>query len=141
MSAPIPSRTQIEQAGELDFPARRPKPDILITIKCRMGGFDTELAFSGSVDQLPRLVERLAQLGAEPVSGIPRTGAPTVQAGAPLQRRASVVYDDDGTPLCGNANCSRHGKPLEPSQHSGYYCKGKDDKTGNSKGYCRSKAD
>jgi len=59
-----------------------------------------------------------------------------------MRKSASVSYADDGTPLCGNANCSRHGHPLEPSQHgSGYFCQGKDSRTGNAKGYCKTIAE
>jgi hypothetical protein len=46
-------------------------------------------------------------------------------------------FAEDGTPLCLNPNCSRFQQPLAPSQHSGWYCKGKDAKTGNAKGYCK----
>jgi len=43
-----------------------------------------------------------------------------------------------GVPVCPNRNCSRHGEPMEPSQHgTGFYCKGKDTITGNPKGYCK----
>jgi hypothetical protein len=130
----LPTRTQIDAAGDIDFDRKR-RPDLTITIKCRVDGFDTEICYTGSIDQLLQVTQRLRSLGAtEPVS------APA-PAPAPARKPSTVVYADDGTPLCGNANCSRHGKALEPSQHNGYYCKGKDSVTGNAKGYCKSTAE
>jgi hypothetical protein len=61
---------------------------------------------------------------------MPAPASPATNGNAPH-------FADDGAPTCLNLNCSRHGKPLEPSQHGGWYCKGKDARTGNAKGYCK----
>lgn len=138
MTTTMPTRQQIDRAGDLDW-APRPKADPLtITVHAVVAGFATELCFTGSIDQLPALAARLIALGATP------TAAPAAaeRAAPAAARKASpVAYASDGTPLCGNANCSRHGQPLEPSQHNGSYCKGKDTVTGNPKGYCKTTAD
>lgn len=61
-------------------------------------------------------------------------------AGAATLGHASktVEFSDDGTALCGNRNCSNYKKPLAKStKNDGYFCRGKDEITGNQKGYCR----
>jgi hypothetical protein len=138
MTTTMPSRTQIENASEMEWSTPRTKAEPLtITVHAVVAGFATELCFTGTVEQLPALAARLVALGATP------TATPATHT-APLngtRKAATATYADDGTPLCSNANCSRCGQPLEPSQHNGYYCKGKDSRTGNAKGYCKSTAD
>ena len=132
----LPTRQQVDRAEPLDFPQRAARQDLTITIKAMVDSFPVEICYTGSIEQLLTVTKRLRELGAAP------TIAPA-QARRDTPRKAvgAVTYADDGTPLCANANCSRHGQPLEPSQHNGYYCKGKDSRTGNSKGYCKSTAD
>ncbi len=50
----------------------------------------------------------------------------------------STQQSSDAPPTCANRNCTNHGKPMAPSQHGGWFCRGKDPTTGNSKGYCKS---
>jgi hypothetical protein len=137
MTTNLPSRAQVDAAPPLEFKERAARQDLTITVKARIDGFDTEICYTGSIDQLLAVTKRLRDLGGEttiaPVHTAPLNGA--------KPKASSVTYDGDGTPLCGNANCSRYGKPLEPSQHNGYFCKGKDERTGNAKGYCRSTAE
>lgn len=100
-----------------------PKPTATFTIHALMDDFPFDVTFSGSAEQLAATVKRLRDLGA-----VPPTHA------------ARAVEAPSSAPTCGNANCSRHGQPLEPSQHNGYYCKGTDRITGNAKGYCKTTA-
>ena len=132
----MPSRAAIDAAGDLDWQPRTKAEPLTITVHAVVAGFATELCFTGSIDQLPALAARLIALGATP------TATTVEKPSGPLRKSAPVSYADDGTPLCGNANCSRHGKPLEPSQHGrGFFCKGKDTQTGNSKDYCKTTAE
>ena len=75
---------------------------------------------------------------ADAVSVLKKRGCIPVGAApaSPATNGRAPHFADDGTPTCLNGNCSRHGKPMEPSQHGGWYCKGKDARTGNAKGYC-----
>jgi hypothetical protein len=137
------SKNGVETAQPLEFAARNARQELTITIHATIDGFPTEICFSGALDQLEAITRRLRDLGASPAGVHQLAPAAPVQSGANTPARkaaAAVTYADDGTPLCANANCSRHGHPLEPSQHNGYYCKGKDARTGNNKGYCKSTA-
>lgn len=129
------TKNGVDTATPLDFPDRRPaRQELTIAITAVVNGFTTEITFSGHLDQLDALTKKLLAMGASP-QGTSKVLAPSA---GPLRKSAAVTYADDGTPVCGNANCSRHGQPLEPSQHNGgHFCKGKDTVSGNSKGYCK----
>ncbi len=137
----LPSRAAVDAAGDLDFDARRKSAEpATITAHVTFSGIHFEVCFNGLVDQLPALARRLVALGAESVSA--PAGIPNPVQAANGSSKAKMAYADDGTPLCGNANCSRHGKPMAPSQHGeGFFCRGKDTVTGNAKNYCKSTAD
>lgn len=134
------TRNGVDTAEPLGFDQRPVKNDLTITIAATIDGFPTEICYTGSIDQLLNVTKRLRELGAAPTIA---PAAPVQQGGTHAARKpaSAVTYADDGTPVCANANCSRHGQPLEPSQHNGYYCKGKDSRTGNAKGYCKSTAE
>jgi hypothetical protein len=117
-------RTYPQPAEPLDFPDRRPKPEITITVHCRVNGFDTELCFSGQVEQLDAITRRLASLGAEPVG----RAAPPATEKKPRAERVEPIYNGDG-----DACCPKHKKPLKDGKW-GLYCPAKDDST--ERGYC-----
>jgi hypothetical protein len=101
--------------------------DRLITISAQVqyrGRALTVVSEGYTADQLCDLLDK-------------RFGLPQAPARQQNGNSRAPHFADDGTPTCLNANCSRHGKPLEPSQHGGWYCNGKDSVTGNPKGYCR----
>ena len=62
MATPTMTRQSVENAPPLEFPQR--KPEILIAIKATIDGFDTELTFTGTVEQLLATTKRLRELGA-----------------------------------------------------------------------------
>ncbi len=134
MTTTMPSRADIDRAEPLDFPERQEK-QANITIEVAPDGLHIRCEYTGAISSIPAAIERLRQAGVLELVSASRLAAP---APAALRKSAPVTFADDGSPLCGNANCSRRGQPLEPSQHNGYYCKGgKDSVTGNAKGYCR----
>jgi hypothetical protein len=128
MSAPLPTRQQIDAAGEIDWQSKR-KPDLTITVRCHVDGFDTEVCFTGSIDQLLATTKRLRELGAEPASA-------TVQAPAPVEKRKAErvepLYKPDGT-----ACCPVHKRALSDGAH-GLFCSAKatGEQVADRKGYC-----
>src|SRR5262249_38684855 len=102
--------------------------DLTIAIKCRVDGYETEITFSGDVDQLKRIAAKLAALGIEP----------TAPHAAPLNgdkkstKKVQPAYDGDGQPIC-----PVHRKPLTEGRY-GLYCpaRTKDGEQANTKGYC-----
>lgn len=134
MSAPIPTRQQIDAAEPLSFPdkPRQPRRDLAITITATVDGFPVEISFDGGIDQLPGIAKRLRELGAEPASTI--TPAVTTQAQPerkPAAKRVQPCYLDDGTEVCPD-----HPKTELREGKWGKYCPHKDRDTGD---YCKNK--
>jgi hypothetical protein len=133
----LPTRTQIDNAEPLTFPTK-PKQDLTITIKCRVDGFDTEICYTGDIERLLQVTQRLRAMGAEPVSrGRQNTPAETAAeiataARKPAAKRVEPEYLSDGTTVC-----PVHGKELQNGRY-GLYCpaKAKGDEQANDKGYC-----
>jgi hypothetical protein len=107
------------------------RQDLTITITARFDGFDTEVCFSGQLDQLPAITKRIRELGGEP------TAPHTAPLGGDTPRRIAAervepIYQPDGT-----ACCPVHKKPLSEGQY-GLFCsaKAQPGDTQNSKGYC-----
>lgn len=126
------SRGQVENAGELDFDARRrPAEPATITAHVQFSGIHFEVCFSGQVDQLPALAKRLVALGAEPVSAAPTTPAP-IPNGKAKAERVDPIYKPDGS-----ACCPVHKRTLSDGAH-GLYCSAKAtaDQVADKKGYC-----
>jgi hypothetical protein len=110
----LPSRAQVDVAQPLDFP-QRARRDLAITIKARMSGFDCELSFDGTIDQLTTITKRLAELGAEPVGSI--TPQVTFQPARKAKAEAPA-YDGDGVECCPEHNRKLRG----PNQWGKLYC-------------------
>jgi hypothetical protein len=102
--------------------------ELTIAITCRVEGYETEITFSGDIDQLKRIATKLAALGIEPTA--PHT-APLNGENKP-SKRVQPAYDGDGQPIC-----PVHGKPLSEGRY-GLFCpsKAKGDEAANDKGYC-----
>lgn len=117
MTTTLPNRAQIDAAEPLTFPNR--KPEILIAVKAQLDGFPVELSFTGAVDQLPAIVKRLRELGAEPV------GAPvhTAPIGNGKPKAQPPFYNGDG-----DACCPTHTtRTLRgPNQWGKLYCSARD---------------
>jgi hypothetical protein len=103
-----------------------------------LDGFPVEVQATGSIDDLPRLVARLRQVGATPASTAPVSpqnapGAPTLPVGVSKPR--VTEFDADGAPIC-----PVHGTVMrESTNYSGsWYCsrKAADGEPANAKGYC-----
>lgn len=99
MATVLPSRQQIEQAGDLDFEqqrsARTARQELHMVVKAQLNGFPIELAFAGGIDQLPAITKRLRELGAEAPS-IPRAG----NWQKPKAELTQPAYDGDGDAIC-----------------------------------------
>jgi hypothetical protein len=87
---------------------RPARADLTLTIKARLDGFDTEICFSGSVDQLLNVTKRLRELGAEPAS---TTVQAQPQARKPTQKRVQPVWNGAGEATVPNTvrRCARAG--------------------------------
>lgn len=133
MTTTMPSRAAIEAAGDLEWNSRKPaRQDLTITITARIDGFDTEVCYTGSIEQLLAVTKRLRELGAEPVSAKPAATSPA----APQRTKSTKVtpeYDASGEPCC-----PKHHKPLKTGQF-GLYCSAKDDS--QERGFCALKFD
>jgi hypothetical protein len=132
MTTTLPTRTQVDAAGDIDFDRKR-KPDLTITIKCRIDNFDTEICYTGDIERLLQVTQRLRAMGAEPVSAPAATPAATNGAASPAKskaKRVEPVYLEDGTPMC-----PTHGKELKEGKW-GLFCSAKDKDTGE---YCKLK--
>jgi len=130
----LPTRAQVDRAEPLDFPDRKPvKQELTITIHARIGGFDTEVCFSGQLDQLEAITRRLRDLGASP-AGVHQVSPAAAPARKPAGR-VEPVYQPDGT-----ACCPVHHKPLSEGRY-GLFCSAKatGDQAANDKGYCNLK--
>jgi hypothetical protein len=133
MTTTLPSRADVERAEPLDMNASR-KParqDLTITIKARVDGFDTEVCYTGSIEQLLAVTKRLRELGAEPVSAVQPAQAATTN-GKSKSETVQPEYKPDGTPCC-----PVHHGALAEGQY-GWYCrsKAKPGDVQNAKGYC-----
>jgi hypothetical protein len=113
-----------DERGEL-FPEAYPRVSIKTAVACE--GFTFEITFNDA--SLADALNVLRKRNCTP-AGVPN--------GTPAER--VPAQDANGVPTCMNRNCSNYGKPMAPSQHEGYYCKGKDARTGNTKGYCKETA-
>jgi hypothetical protein len=105
-----------------------------------MDGFPVEVSTTGSINDLPRLVARLREVGAQPAHngavsaqnapGAPHaTGVPQGKGARPLVKE----FSPDGRPIC-----PVHGKPMRESQHkpNEWFCSSKGGEFTNDKGYC-----
>lgn len=129
MTTNIPTRAAIAAAEPLDFPDRRPaRQELTITVHCRVNGFDTELCFSGQVEQLDAITKRLASLGAEPAATAPISTM--VEKPRKAAQRVQPAYND-----AGEACCPVHNRALKEGKW-GLFCSAKDQESGE---YCRLK--
>jgi hypothetical protein len=124
----LPTRAQVERAEPLEFatPPRSARNDLTITVKARVAGFDTEVCYTGSIEQLDSLVKRLRELGAEP-AGVAVAAAPATKQPA---KRVQPAYNGDGEPIC-----PTHGTKLREGRW-GLFCPTKDKQSGE---YCKLK--
>ena len=128
----MPSRAAIERAEPLDMnQTRSARQDLTITIRAVVDGFDTEVCYTGSIEQLLAVTKRLRELGAEPVTAS-KPAATSPAAAKPKAETVEPIYQPDGTPCC-----PTHKRSLVEGQY-GLYCsaKAKPGEAANPKGYC-----
>lgn len=97
-TTPLPDTLGKAPLATLPEPhATKPQRPITIQVSAVLHGFTVQIAFDGTLDQLPGTIERLRALGAEPTAHTPA---------APL-----AAADDlpDGWKLC-----KKHGAPMRP---------------------------
>jgi hypothetical protein len=136
------SKRRVDTAAPLEFSERSARQELTITIHATIGGFDTEICFSGQLDQLEAITRRLRDLGASPagVHQLAPAAAPAQQASLNAANghinrkpaeRMTQAYDGAGQPMC-----PVHHKPLTEGRY-GLYCPSRaDGEHANQKGYC-----
>jgi len=138
MSTPALTRAQVDRAGVLNFDQpRSARSDLTITIRATIDGFDTEVCYTGSIEQLLAVTKRLRELGAEPVSAHkPAVTSPAVPQRAKVET-VEPEYKPNGTPCC-----PVHHGALAEGQY-GWYCrsKAKPGDVQNAKSFCALKFD
>ena len=113
--------------------AEQTQRSIAITVKLTMNGFPIELSFDGTVDQLPAITKRLAELGAEaPAAAAPASPATNDQRPTTKAEKVQPSYNADG-----DACCPVHRRKLQDGAH-GLFCsaKAKAGQVADKNGYC-----
>ena len=132
MSVSLPSRAQIEQAGDLDFTSPRGAA-MPITIELSPAGLHIRIEYQGALASIPAAIAKLEAAGlVELVQTYRATSAAAPATGAgqhkPKAERVEPEYNADGDPCC-----PKHHKVLKEGRW-GLYCPAKDDTT--ERGYC-----
>ena len=128
MTTTLPTRQQIDAAGDLDFDAQRSASKAHISIEIAPDGLHITAEYLGTIGSIPAAIKRLVDAGlVELVHGhrIAPIATSTRQKAA---QRVTPEYSSAGEPCC-----PRHKKPLKEGKF-GLYCSAKDDST--ERGYC-----
>lgn len=131
MTTTLPTRAQIDNAGDIDFNAPRPaKRQRGVTIRLSYHGalvdFTFDAATAPAVHEIEQSIDTLLK----------RDGWAGVSSGAaapkPKAEKVKPFYDGDGQPCC-----PVHRKALSEGRY-GLFCsaKAKDGEAANDKGYC-----
>lgn len=140
MTTTLPTRQQVDTAGDLDFDAQRSASQAHISIELAPDGLHIRAEYIGTLGSIPAAVKRMVDAGlvdlvaahrAAPLaSASPAAAAP--QAHKAPAAPAQPFYRPDGT-----ACCPTHNKPLLEGQW-GRYCPAKAaaGEPATPKGYC-----
>lgn len=145
MSTQLPTRQQVDRAAPLDFPDRTTRQELTITIHARVNDFDTEICFSGQLEQLEALTRRLRDLGMSP-AGVQQlapvqSGGTSIAQGGVIPARKAAQRVEPAYDGSGQAICPIHRKPLSEGRY-GQYCPSRaEGEHANAKGYCALKFD
>jgi len=134
MTTNLPSRQQIENAGELDFTPRGEK-QANISLTAGPAGITVTIEWTGPVSGIPSAIERLKQAGVLELVSAATTKAIPAEVHTPARKGAAMIttpaYDGSG-----QAMCPVHRKPLADGRY-GQYCPSRaEGEHANAKGYC-----
>jgi len=134
MTTQLPTRQQIDNAGDIDFNATRSEKQANISITIAPDGLHITAEYTGTLSSIPAAIERLRAAGVlELVSPAkPTHTAPIGNGNRPKAERITPAYDGSGQPMC-----PVHRKALSEGQY-GLFCSAKAaaGDVQNSKGYC-----
>ena len=131
MTTTLPTRQQIDAAGDLDFDAQRSASKAHISIELAPDGLHITAEYLGTLGSIPAAVKRMIDAGLLELVATHRAtpAAPSASSGAkPKAQRVTPEYDAGGV-----ACCPKHKKPLREGKF-GLFCPTKDDST--ERGYC-----
>lgn len=132
MTTTLPTRQQVEQAGDLDFDATRSASKAHISIEISPAGLHVTCEYLGTLGSIPAAVKRMVDAGLVELVATHRAGPPTTPSapsGAkPKAQRVAPAYDAGG-----EACCPKHHKALREGKF-GLFCPAKDEST--ERGYC-----
>ncbi len=136
MTTTLPTRQQIDAAGDLDFDAQRSASKAHITIELSPAGLHVRCEYLGTLGSIPAAVKRMVDAGLLELVATHRAtpAAPSASSGAkPKAQKVEPEYNG-----AGEACCPKHKKPLREGKF-GLFCPAKDDST--ERGYCALKFD
>lgn len=135
MSTALPTRAQIDRAGDLNFDRPTDK-QANIQISVSPAGLTVVVEYTGAVSSVAAAIERLRAAGVVDLVNASKPAldrAPTTAPAAPQRTKAAdPVYQPDGT-----ACCPVHKRELSEGQY-GLFCsaKAKPGEVADKKGYC-----
>ena len=133
----LPTRQQVDAAGDLDFDATRSSSKAHISIEISPAGLHVRCEYLGSLSSIPAAVKRMVDAGLVELVNTHRAtpaATPIAPSGTkPKAQRVAPEYDAGG-----EACCPKHRKPLREGKY-GLFCPAKDDST--ERGYCALKFD
>lgn len=133
MGTPGMTRQSVERAEPVDFEQQRTKRQELgFMIKATVNGYPVEINFSGTIDQLPAVTKRLAELGATPPP-VPMRGP---WSGKPKADRVQPAYNGAGDPCCPVHGSKLAWREWEGRKFLSCPAKAKDGELANQRGYC-----
>ena len=137
MTTTLPTRQQVDAAGDLDFDATRTSSKAHISIELAPDGLHVRCEYLGTLGSIPAAVKRMVDAGLVELVNTHRAApvaTPSTPAAAPRTKAQTVepFYRPDGT-----ACCPVHTTPLSQGSY-GLYCstKAKPGESANPKGYC-----
>lgn len=131
MTTTLPTRQQVEQAGDLDFDAQRSAGKAHISIELAPDGLHITAEYLGTLGSIPAAVKRMVDAGLLDLVATHRAApaAPSASSGAkPKAQKVEPEYNG-----AGEACCPKHKKPLREGKF-GLYCPAKDESS--ERGYC-----
>lgn len=137
MTTTLPTRQQIDAAGDLDFDAQRSAGKAHISIELAPDGLHITAEYLGTLGSIPAAVKRMVDAGLLDLVATHRAApaAPAAAAQPPKPKAQKVEPEYNGA---GEACCPKHHKVLKTGQW-GLFCPAKDDST--ERGYCALKFD
>ena len=137
MATHLPSREQIDSAGDLDFEPQRSANQADISIEVAPDGLHVSVTYRGPLSSVKGAIERLRRSGIFEVVEVNRTTPAAAAARPGIQRRPPAQLVEPFFRADGQACCPTHRTPLNEGAF-GLYCsaKAQEGEPANAKGYC-----